>query len=231
MDFSRYDVRKYPTVSVQEGYGEWVQTYEDTVQDVMDLRLLARIRSIWWSEIEQAADLACGTGRTGAWLKRRGVQRIDGVDLTAEMLEVARSKEIYRQLFVGNVLNTPFQSARYDVVTMALADEHLPDMRPLYKEVGRITRSQGYFVIIGYHPYFLLNGVPTHFHRLTGEPVTIQCYVHLFSDHVQAALEVGWSLIEMHEGIVDEECVVRKPNWERYMNWPITFAMVWQKQG
>jgi len=31
MDFSHFDTRKYPTVSVQEGYGEWVQTYEDTV--------------------------------------------------------------------------------------------------------------------------------------------------------------------------------------------------------
>lgn len=231
MDFSRYDVRKYPTVSVQQGYGEWVETYEDTVQDVMDLRLLERIRSIRWDQVEQAADLACGTGRTGAWLKQKGAQDIDGVDLTAEMVEVARTKEIYRQLFVEDVLNTPLAAARYDLVTMALADEHLPSVRPLYKEVERITHSQGYFVIVGYHPYFLLNGVPTHFHRVTGEPVTIQCYIHLFSDHAQAALEADWSLIEMHEGIVDEECVARKPNWERYMNWPFTFALVWRKQG
>jgi SAM-dependent methyltransferase len=231
MDFSRYDVRKYPTVSVQEGYGEWVQTYEDTVQDVMDLRLLARIQSIRWDSVEQTADLACGTGRIGAWLKQKGVQDIDGVDLTAEMLEVAQAKGIYRQLLVGDVMNTPLETARYDLVTMALADEHLPDMRPLYQEVGRITRSRGYFVIVGYHPYFLLNGVPTHFHRLTGEPVTIQCYIHLFSDHVQAALKAGWSLVEMHEGIVDEESIASKPKWERYMNWPLTFAMVWRKQA
>lgn len=26
MDFSQFDVRKYPTVSVQEGYREWAQT-------------------------------------------------------------------------------------------------------------------------------------------------------------------------------------------------------------
>ena len=196
----------------------------------MDLRLLARIQSIRWDQVEQAADLACGTGRTGAWLQQMGVHDIDGVDLTAEMVEVARAKGIYRRLFVGDVLDTPLETARYNLVTMALADEHLPEVRPLYSEVGRITHSQGYFVIVGYHPFFLLNGVPTHFHRVTGEPVTIRCYVHLFSDHVQAALEAGWSLIEMHEGIVDEECVVRKPNWERYMNWPITFAMMWQKR-
>lgn len=230
MDFSRFDVRKYPTVSVREGYGEWVQTYEDTVQHAMDLRLLERIRSMRWDSVEQAADLACGTGRIGAWLKQKGVQDIDGVDLTAEMLKVARAKGIYRQLFIGDVLDTPLESARYDLVTMALADEHLSDVRPLYKEVERITRSRGYFVIVGYHPFFLLNGVPTHFHRGTGEPITIRCYVHLFSDHVQAAFDAGWFLSEMHEGIVDEESIASKPNWERYIGWPITFAMVWRKQ-
>jgi SAM-dependent methyltransferase len=230
MDFSRFDMRKYPTVSVQEGYREWVKTYEDTVEDVVDLRLLARIRSIRWNQVEQAADLACGTGRIGVWLKQRGVQYIDGVDLTTEMVELARAKGIYRQFLISNVLDTALGNARYDVVTMVLADEHLPDVRPLYKEVARITRSQGYFVIVGYHPYFLMNGIPTHFHRETGEPITIQCYVHLFSDHVQAALAAGWSLMEMHEGVVDEECVARKPNWHRYLNWLISFAMVWQKK-
>jgi hypothetical protein len=104
-------------------------------------------------------------------------------------------------------------------------------VRPLYREVARITHSEGYFVIVGYHPYFLLNGIPTHFNRATGESVTIKCYIHLFSDHVQAALAAGWSLIEMHEGIIDEEYVASKPNWSRYMNWPISFAIVWRMEG
>lgn len=38
MDHSIYDKRKYPIVDVREGYGEWVRTYEETVQDEMDLR-------------------------------------------------------------------------------------------------------------------------------------------------------------------------------------------------
>jgi len=229
MDFSRFDMRKYPTLDVQEGYREWVKTYEDTVQDVVDLRLLARIRSIRWDQVQQAVDLACGTGRIGVWLKQRGVQYIDGVDLTAEMVEVARAKGVYNHLLLNDILDTRLETANYDLATMVLADEHLSDVRPLYTEVARITHSHGYFVIVGYHPFFLMNGIPTHFHRSTGEPMTIQCYVHLFSDHVQAALAVGWSLIEMYESLVDEECIARKPNWSRYMNWPISFAMVWKK--
>ena len=40
MDFARFDTRRYPTISVRDGYGEWAPTYETVVQDEMDLRLL-----------------------------------------------------------------------------------------------------------------------------------------------------------------------------------------------
>ena len=231
MDFSQFDARKYPTVSVQEGYREWVQTYEETVQNAMDLRLLNEIQSVKWDQVQQAADLACGTGRIGVWLKQQGVRNVDGVDVTAEMVEVARAKGVYRRLLISNMLKTPLEPAHYDLVTAVLADEHLPDVHPLYMETARITRPGGYFVIVGYHPFFLLSGIPTHFDRTTGESVTIQCYVHLFSDHVQAALKAGWSLREMHEGLINEEWIALKPHWSRYLNRPVSFAMVWQKEG
>jgi SAM-dependent methyltransferase len=230
MDFSHFDTRNYPTLTVQEGYAEWASTYEETVLDTMDLRLLARIQSVAWDHIQRVADLACGTGRIGVWLMQQGVTSLDGVDLTAEMLEGARAKGIYRQLLPGNIIETPLQTEAYDLVTVVLADEHLPDVHPLYREGARIARPNGYFVIVGYHPFFLLSGIPTHFNRATGEPVTIQCFVHLLSDHVQSALAAGWELIEMHEGLVDDEWLARKPRWSKYKNQPVSFAMVWQKR-
>ena len=42
MDFARFDTRRYPTISVRDGYGEWAPTFETVVQDEMDLRLLER---------------------------------------------------------------------------------------------------------------------------------------------------------------------------------------------
>lgn len=229
MDFSHFDTRNYPILSVQEGYAEWAPTYEDVVLDTMDLRLLASIQSVTWHQLQQGADLACGTGRIGVWLKQRGVNALDGVDFTAAMLEGARAKEVYRQLFLADMLATPLQAEAYDLVTAVLADEHLEDVHPLYQEGARITRPNGYFVLVGYHPFFLMNGMPTHFNSASGEPVTIQCYVHLFSEHVQAARASGWSLLEMHEGLIDEEWLARKPKWRQYKNRPISFVMVWQK--
>ena len=83
MDFSHFDSRNYQTVSVKNGYGEWVTTYENTVEDVMDIRLFSRIESVQWDAIRQVVDLACGTGRIGSWLRTKGISTIDGIDLTA----------------------------------------------------------------------------------------------------------------------------------------------------
>ncbi len=229
MEFSSFDNRKYPTLSVIDGYAEWAGTYEDTVPDELDLPLLSRIRSVDWPNVERAADLACGTGRTGAWLTQQGVRRIDGVDLTPEMIEQAKRKGVYENLHVGDVTGTPLDSAAYDLCIMVLADEHLEDLKPFYKETARLTRPDGRFVIVGYHPHFMLMGIPPHYDRASGEPVAIESYVHLTSDHVRAAHAAGWSLLEMHEHLINSNWIAAKPKWEKYVNHPISFAMVWSK--
>ena len=81
MDFAPFDRRRYPTLAVRDGYREWAETYEDVVQDEMDLRLLARIETVDWAAADRVLELACGTGRIGAWLRAQGVRRLDGLDL------------------------------------------------------------------------------------------------------------------------------------------------------
>jgi len=197
----------------------------------MDLRLLERARMVDWSAVRSALDLACGTGRIGAWLRGRCAQAaVDGVDITPEMLAVARGRGVYRTLEIADVLATGRPAEAYDLCTQSLADEHLSDLGPLYREVARVTGGGGHFVIVGYHPQFLLAGVPTHFDRAPGESVTIRSYVHLFSDHVKAAHAAAWTLVEMDEGLIDEAWLRRKAKWEIYSGLPVSFLMVWQRR-
>jgi SAM-dependent methyltransferase len=228
VDHSRYDKRRYPIVDVREGYREWVRTYEQTVQDEMDLRLLDRLQTVDWSAEHSILDLACGTGRIGAWLRQRTAATIDGVDITPEMLDIARTKGVYRALRLADVTDTGLPAAAYALCLQSLADEHLPDLGPLYGEVARVTARGGHFVLVGYHPHFLLAGIPTHFDRASGESVTIRTYVHLLSDHVKAAQASGWSLRDLDEGLVDERWVSKKPKWNVYLGLPISFVMVWR---
>jgi SAM-dependent methyltransferase len=230
MDMSHYDRRGYAIVPVVEGYGQWARTYENTVEDLMDLRLLDRLQVLDWSNMARVVDLACGTGRIGVWLKAHGVGALDGVDITPQMLSRARHRGIYDRLLEEDIRHTSLPSRRYDLAIEVLADEHLPDLDPLYKEAARLVVSEGWFVVVGYHPFFtMMNGIPTHFDGPSGEPVTIQTHVHLLSDHVQAGLRAGWTLRAMDEGLIDHDWVARKPQWSKYLHRPVSFAFAWQR--
>lgn len=229
-DFSDFDSRGYRTVDVRTGYGEWVPTYEDTVQDAMDIALLGELTDPAWSKIERAADLGCGTGRTAAWLREHGVAAIDGVDLTPEMLAIARKRGLHERLIEADVADTGLESGAYDLVIASLVDEHLPALEPLYAEAARLARPGGHLVVVAFHPHFIMaSGMPTHFTAASGEPVAIETHVHLISEHVRSGLEAGFTLAEMHEGVVDERWLELKPKWERFRGHPVSMALAWRR--
>jgi SAM-dependent methyltransferase len=229
MEFAPFDQRGYPTLPVRDGYAAWARTYESVVQDEMDLRLLERVQDVDWAGAGRALDLACGTGRTGAWLRQRGVRRLDGVDFTPDMLRQARAKAVYDRLIQADVTATGLEPGGYDLLVLALADEHIKDLGALYGEASRLAAPKAAFVLVGYHPHFLMLGVPTHFNGDDGRPVAVESYVHLTSDHVTAALGVGWRLAAMDEGVIDDAWIAKKPKWERYRSHPVSFSLVWRR--
>ncbi len=230
-DFARFDSRSYPTVPVGEGYRDWTPSYEATVEDAMDQALLERLTSVPWDEARRAVDLGCGTGRTGQWLAAHGVQGLTGVDLTPEMLALARAKGCYDELFEGDVADTPLHGDSAQLVSCCLVDEHLAQLEPLYREARRLLRAGGHFVLVGYHPFFIMRaGMPTHFEHATRGPLAVATHVHLLGEHVAAGRGAGLNLVEMHERLVDDEWVRMKPKWERYRDWPISFVLAWRAQ-
>jgi hypothetical protein len=115
-------------------------------------------------------------------------------------------------------------------VTTCLVDEHLAEITPLYAEAARIGREGGAYVLVGFHPFFIMaTGMPTHFKAADGEPKAIETHVHLFSDHVKAALAAGWQLTELREQVIDDRWVKTKPSWAAYRDVPISFACVWRR--
>jgi hypothetical protein len=72
-----------------------------------------------------------------------------------------------------------------------------------------------------------MNGTPTHYHRADGVAVTIQSYVHLFSEYYQAGNNAGLTLLEFQERVIDEDWLLTKPKCREYMHWPVSFALVW----
>lgn len=230
MDFDRFDTRRYETLEPREGYARWAPTYEDTVLDEMDIRLLDSVERVQWDGAARVIDLACGTGRTGAWLRKRGVAALDGLDITTEMLDLAQRRGAHDRLIEADARDTGRDAGAYDLAVISLADEHMADLAPLYAEASRITGVGATFVIVGYHPHFLMLGVPTHFTAPGESPKTIRSHVHLFSDHVRAASGAGFTLVEAHEGVIDDEWVAAKPKWEKWRGHPVSYVFVWAKR-
>jgi SAM-dependent methyltransferase len=224
--FETFDQRGYPTVDARSGYGAWAPTYEDTVEDEMDLALLERVTTVDWSAAATVADLGCGTGRTGAWLGAHGAGAIDGVDVTPEMLAAAGERGVFRSLTEADATATGLASGAYDLVTSSLVDEHLADVRPLHMEAARLLRPGGAFVHVGFHPHFIMaSGMPTHFDGDDG-PVAIETHVHHISEQLASGLAAGLAVAAMHERLIDDAWIALTPKWERYRGHPITFALV-----
>lgn len=228
--FEDYDARGYRTVDPRSGYAEWAATYGDTVRDEMDVALLEELAAPRWSEVGRAVDLGCGSGRTGAWLRRQGVDAIDGVDLTPEMLALARERGAHDRLVEADAVATGLPAGAYDLVIAALVDEHLPEVAPLYAEASRLAAADATFVLVAFHPHFIIaSGMPTHFRSRSGEEVAIATHVHPISEQVNAGIAAGWVVAEMREALIDDRWVGLKPGWEPYRGHPISLAMVWRR--
>lgn len=229
LPFSEYDARHYLTLKVVPGYDEWSRSYDAEMGDELDIDLLAQLEAVQWSQVTKSIDLGCGTGRIGSWLQAQGVRGIVGVDVCEAMLRQAATKGVYDNLIQANITSLPDVPCDHDLGISVLAACHLSNLKALFQEANRVIHADGVFILADYHPFFLLKGIPTNFERPSGESIAIENYVHLLSDHVQAARQTNWRLVEMHEKLVDKTWVQKAPPMSKYLHQPISFVMVWQR--
>lgn len=88
-------------------YGDWATTYDQTLS-AYGYKSPWLVASIITARISDRAtpilDVGCGTGMSGQGLSQVGFSVIDGIDLSQEMLDEARTKDIYRNLMAGDVM-------------------------------------------------------------------------------------------------------------------------------
>ncbi len=91
-------------------------------------------------------DIGCGTGLVGLLVRSRA-RRLDGIDLSAAMLEKAKEKRVYDDLHRGDLVT--FLAERphsYDVLTAAATLIHFGDLRPVFEAAAVALRDRGRFV-------------------------------------------------------------------------------------
>ena len=78
----------------RELYANWAATYEqflDTNRYIYALQVAEMFAERSSSPIEAVLDAGCGTGRVGLELSRLGISPVDGIDISLEMLDKART--------------------------------------------------------------------------------------------------------------------------------------------
>jgi len=89
--------------------------------------------------------LGCGTGLAGAWLKDYA-KTLVGVDLSEQMVNVAKKKMLYQELHVqpmGKYLDECVKT--FDIVVAADVLSYVGDLSHIFSSVGRVLRKGSLF--------------------------------------------------------------------------------------
>jgi len=87
-------------------YAKWAETYDSGFVTATGYEYHEHVAEVFVAAERPEGptlDVGCGTGAVGEALRARGVDWIDGVDISAEMLARAASKDVYRDLIEADL--------------------------------------------------------------------------------------------------------------------------------
>lgn len=101
-------------------YDSWATSYEAEVGEngyATPARCAEALKSVTKDLSAPVLDFGCGTGLSGLALRLAGFEVIDGLDLSAEMLQRAEEKGVYRSLAqVEANTDLPFPKGTYNAI-------------------------------------------------------------------------------------------------------------------
>lgn len=134
-------------------YDDWATTYDSEVLDTANdyvgpvLTAAAALKAAGPSTIAKGEilDAGCGTGLVGVALKRLGATKVDGLDISPKMLDIARQTGAYRDLETADLTRAmSTRDASYDVVVCAGTFTHSHVGPNALAEFVRVLRPDGF---------------------------------------------------------------------------------------
>jgi len=214
------DPKVLPT---REGYDRWAETYDTMGNWLLELEEPEVDRALGEVEGLDVLDVGAGTGRHAIRIARCGA-RVTAIDFSREMLVVARGKTgADRVRWITHDVNTPLPLAdrSFDRVLSALVLEHIPvsGLTPFFRELARVSRSDGRVVITAMHPAMFLKWISANFHDPDGE-VRPRSHVATLADYVNGAIQADLEIVALAERSVDERLAERHERSRKLLGWP-----------
>ena len=102
-------------------YREWADTYDNELAQnkyITPIRTAKALATFASNKSTPILDFGCGTGLSAEALLSCGFSSIDGVDISSEMIEIAREKDIYRDLECFDPdKGIPVKQNEYSIIT------------------------------------------------------------------------------------------------------------------
>jgi len=130
--------------NVKKLYADWSGVYDQSSENSLSVLVEkgVLIEAVNPKEGEAILDLGCGTGRITAQIFEFN-KTVVGVDLSDQMLEVARKKLPEASFIQADILSLPFADNSFDKVVSSLVFQFLPDIEKPLKEVSRVLNPGG----------------------------------------------------------------------------------------
>jgi predicted TPR repeat methyltransferase len=137
-----------PSAFIEALFDQYAQKFDEALVNALGYRapilLEAAIRSTGREPFSLALDLGCGTGLMGERL-RPMCDRLEGVDISSEMLRKARDKNLYDRLEKADLQNFSHEGPAPDLVTAADVFMYLGALDGIFAAVSRVLAPDGLF--------------------------------------------------------------------------------------
>ncbi|GAA0180052.1 methyltransferase domain-containing protein [Clostridium sediminicola] len=127
-------------------FNEMAEKWDETVyHDDTKLNKIMELSKV--SKDTKVLDIGTGTGVLIPYLLKRNVQSIDAVDLSENMIKVAKSKfhDDRINFHICNIMN--FKNNGYDYAFIYSAYPHFPDKEKLIKHIHSLLNKDGKIII------------------------------------------------------------------------------------
>ena len=131
-----------------DSYDEWYKTPLGRAYDSLEKKAMERMLPDPMNA-NRLLDVGCGTGHWSAFFTEHGFI-VTGVDISPEMIAVAREKHIANASFeVADAHTLPFDDGRFDVTAAITTLEFVRNPEVIVREMARCTRRPGGVLLVG----------------------------------------------------------------------------------
>lgn len=150
--------------AIQHIYKNFAASYESIMLDALGYVGPERMKEALTAVIGEKGDLdvldlGCGSGLAGTMIKPRAA-KLTGVDLSPEMIELARARGIYDRLEVGEITQwLDRDGGSYDLILTCDCLIYFGDLTPIITAAATRLKPGGHLALSSElgsrHPYFL----------------------------------------------------------------------------